>query len=103
LNESIRLPDKATPVPFKTDIYFLDSALLDKKSRVFIPDEQNYKINDKARISVLENKSSYHRHQRIKCALIKDDNYIYMLGGMAGPNKIISNACEKFNPRTERF
>lgn len=95
--KNFKLPDFATPVPYKDTIYFLDSATFDKKNKVFKADKNTYKINEKGRISTIE-KSRI--KERIKCGIVRDESFIYLLGGMVGENKILTSSCEKFNPKT---
>lgn len=45
--KNCKLPDYATPVPFKQTIYFLDSAILDKKQNIYVADKFSSKINEK--------------------------------------------------------
>jgi hypothetical protein len=42
----IKLPDLATPVPFESSIYMLDSCNLDPQLKVFIPDKCSYRLTN---------------------------------------------------------
>ena len=44
-NAKLKLPEMATPLPFKQSIYFFDSSVFDKKLRIYTPDVCSYKIN----------------------------------------------------------
>jgi hypothetical protein len=35
---------------------------------------------------------------RSKCAIVRDKDYIYLIGGYATEQKILTNHCERYNP-----
>ncbi len=68
----------------------MDAARIDRKQKIFYPDKNVYKINDKGEIIIMDKKPV---HNRMKCAIVRDEQYIYLLGGMIGINKIVINSC----------
>lgn len=97
---NLKIPDFATPVPYKDSIYFLDGANFDKKNKIYTIDKNTYKINDKGQISII---SSKRIKDRIKCGIVRDENFIYLIGGSIGANKIITSSCERFCPKKLEF
>jgi hypothetical protein len=76
---SLKLPDLATPVPFQRNIYLLDSAMFNISTNVFIPCAPLKITSDHKLVPLSKNPALL----RTKCALAKDKDSIYLLGGLA--------------------
>jgi hypothetical protein len=94
LKMEYKLPDLATPVPHQGVIYLLDPCTFDSKRKVFVPSPPALSISAAGKIKDCNPPILF----RSKCAIVKNKNSIYLLGGYATEDKIITNRCERYNP-----
>lgn len=73
------MPDLATPVPFQNNIFLLDPCNYDPKRKVFVPSAPALMVQPDGRLKEIASPL----HFRSKCAIVKDKEWIYLLGGYA--------------------
>jgi hypothetical protein len=64
-----KLPDVATPIPYQNNIYLLDPAHFDLKSRVFIPQAPPLVVAPDGKVQTIPSPILH----RIKCAIVRQN------------------------------
>lgn len=74
-----KLPELATPVPFQNSIYLLDPCAYDPKRKAFVPTGPALRLSSDGKLKEIASPLL----RRIKCAIVRDKEHIYLLGGYA--------------------
>lgn len=74
-----KLPELATPVPFQNSIYLLDPCVYDPKRKAFVPSGPALRLASDGKLKEIPSPLL----RRSKCAIVRDKEHIYLLGGYA--------------------
>lgn len=75
----LKLPDVATPIPYQNNIYLLDPGHFDLKRRVFIPQAPAFAVAPDGKMQTIASPILH----RIKCAIVRHNEFVFLLGGLA--------------------
>jgi hypothetical protein len=77
----------------------LDPCNYDPKRKVFVPSGPALTVQIDGKLKEIASPLLF----RSKCAIVKDKDYIYLLGGYATEQKILTNRCERYHPQSNKY